>query len=139
MEQSCNAVIIVLGHVAIVGKGIHTKFARIRAVVFSFACTVVEQYAVNLALLASVRAVVYAPMASIRSTVQSHANHVDNLVRGVVLITSATIFVAKNAIALDVTLPVPKSFLAATNVLVCVEKPVPLCALFATLRSCLLC
>ena len=130
-------VIIVLGHVAIVGKGIHTKFARIRAVVFSFACTVVEQYAVSLALLVSVGALVYAPMVSVGGNVQRHANRAENLVHGVVLITSATIFAAKNAIALDVTLPVPKSFLAATSVLVCVEKTVPLCAPFATLKSCL--
>ena len=139
MEQSCNVVISVLEHVAIVGKGTHTKFVRIHAVVFSFACTVAEQHAVSLALLVSVHAVVGAPMISVRCTVQSHAIHVDSLVHGVVLITSATIFAAKNAIALDVTLPVPKSFLAATNVLACVEKTVPLSAPFATLKSCLLC
>ena len=132
-------VISVLGNVAIVGKGIHTKFARVHAVVFLFACTVAEQHAASLALRVPVHAAEGAPMIGVRSTAQSHADHVNSLVRGVALITSATIFVAKNAIALDVTLPVPKSFLAATNVLVCVEKPVPHCALFATLRSCLLC
>ena len=132
-------VISVLGHVAIVDKGIHTKFAKIRAAVFSFACTVAEQYAVSLALLVSVRAVVGAPMISVSSIVQSHAVHVDSLVHGVVLITSATIFVVKNATALDVTLPVLKSFLAATNVLACVEKTVPLCVPSATLKSYLLC
>ena len=132
-------VIIVLGHVAIVGKGIHTKFARIRAVVFSFACTVAEQHAVSLALRVSVNAVEGAPMIGARSTAQSHADHVDSLVHGVVLITSATIFVVRNAIALDATLLVLKSFLAATNVLACVEKTVPPCVPSATLKSYLLC
>jgi len=139
VEQSCNVVISVLGHVGIVGKGIHTKFARIHAVVFSFACTVAEQHAVSLALRVSVNAVEGVPMISVRSTAQSHADHVDSLVHGVVLITSATIFVVRNATALVVTLPVLKSFLAATNVLACVEKTVPPCVLSVTLKSYLLC
>jgi len=140
VEQSCNVVISVLGHVAIVGRGIHTKFAKIRAVVFSFACTVAEQYAVSLALHVSVGAVVDALIRSVGNIVQCHAIHVDSLVHGVVLITSATIFVAKNATALDVTLPVLKSFLnVATNVLACVEKTVPLCVPSVTLKSYLLC
>ena len=132
-------VISVLGHVAIVGKGIHTKFARSLAVVFSFACTVAEQHAVSLALRVSVNAVEGAPMIGARSTAQSHADHVNSLVRGVALITSATIFVVRNAIALDATLLVLKSFLAATNVLACVEKTVPPCVPSATLKSYLLC
>ena len=139
MEQSCNVVISVLEHVAIVGKGIHTKFAKIRAVVFSFACTVAEQYAVNLALHVPVGAVANVLMKSVRSTAQNHAIHVDSLVHGVVLITSATIFVLRYATAPDVTLPVLKSFLAATSVLACVEKTVPLCVPSATLKSYLLC
>ena len=138
MEQSCNVVISVLGHVAIVSKGIHTKFAKILALVFSFACTVAEVYAASLALHVSVGAVVGALMKSVRSTAQNHAIHVDNLVHGVVLITSATIFVVKSATALDVTLPVSKSFrLAATSALACAEKTVPLRVPSVTLKSCL--
>ena len=139
MEQNCNVVISVLGHVAIVVKGIHRKFVRIHAVVFSFACTVAEQHAVSLALRVSVNAVEGAPMISVRSTAQSHADHVDSLVHGVVLITSATISVVRIAIALDVTLLVLKSFLADTNLLACVEKTVPPCVPSATLKSYLLC
>jgi len=140
VEQSCNVVISVLGHVAIVGKGNRTKFAKIRAVVFSFACTVAEQHAVSLALHVSVGAAVGALMKSVRSTAQNHAIHVDSLVHGVVLITSATIFVVKSATAPDVTLPVPKSFrLAATSVSACAEKLVPLCVPSVTLKSYLLC
>ena len=123
-------------HVVIVGKRFHhTKFAKIRVTAFSFACTVAEQNAVSLALLASVHAVVGALMRSVSSIVQSRANHVDNHAHGVVLITSATICVVKNATARDVMLPVPKIFHAATLVLVCVEKPAPLCVLFATQKS----
>jgi len=139
VEQSCNVVINVLGHVAIVGIEKHTKFAKILAVVFSFAYTVAEQHAVSLALRVSVNAVEGVPMISVRSAAQSNADHVDSLAHGVVLITSATIFVVRYATALDVTLPVLKSFLAATNVLAYVEKTVPLCVLSATLRSYLLC
>jgi len=87
----------------------------------------------------SVNAVEGVPMISVRSTAQSHADHVDSLVHGVVLITSATIFVVRNATALVVTLPVLKSFLVATNVLACVEKTVPPCVLSVTLKSYLLC
>jgi len=139
VELSCNVVISVLGHVATVSQGIHTKFARIHAVVFSFACTVAEQPAVNLALHVSVHAVEGAPMIGARSNAPSHAIHVDGLVHGVVLITSAIIFVVRYATALDVTLPVLKSFLVATHVLACVEKTVPLCVPSATLKSYLLC
>ena len=132
-------VISVLGNVAIVGKGIHTKFARVHAVVFLFACTVAEQHAASLALRVPVHAAEGAPMIGVRSTAQSHADHVNSLVRGVALITSATIFVVRNAIALDATLLVLKSSLAVTNVLACVEKTVPPCVPSATLKSYLLC
>ena len=136
MGQSCHVVISVLGHVAIVNRGIHTKFAKIRALVFSFACTVAEESAVSLALHVSVGAVVGALMKSVRSTAQNHAIHVDSLVHGVVLITSATIFVVKSATALHVMLPVPKSFrLVVTSVLACAEKTVPLCVPSATPKS----
>ena len=139
VEQSCNVVISVLEHVATVGKEIHTKFAKIRVVAFSFACTVAEQHVVSHAFLASVHAVVGVPMGNVRSIVQSHVNPATNLAHGVVLITNVTIFVVKNATVLGVTLPVLKSFLAATHALVCVEKTVLLFVPSATLKSSLPC
>ena len=128
-------VISALENVAIVSKGVHTKFAKIGVVAFSFACTVAEQNAMSLVLLASVHAAVGALMISANSIVQSHVDHADNPANGIVLITSATIVVVKNAIALVAMLPVLKSFLAATLVLVCVEKTALLCVPFAKLKS----
>ena len=132
-------VISALEYVAIANSEIHTRRAKIRVVACSFAYTAAEQHAVSLALLASVDAVVGALMRSASSCVQSHANHVQNLAHGVVLITNATIFVVKNATVHGVMPPVPKCFHAATDVLVCVEKLALICVPCATLKGSLSC
>lgn len=139
VEKKWNVVITVLEHATIVGEGGHTKYAKIHVVASSFVYTVANRLAVYLVLLVLTAALVSALMTNVRSLVQVHANRVANLARGVVLMASAIIYVEKNATAYHVMPPVPRGFLAATHVLVCVEKAVLLCVPFAMRKSFLPC
>lgn len=75
----------------------------------------------------------------VKAAVRSCVCPAINRVPGCVLITSATVFVGKNASGLAVMLLAQKNSPAAIHVLVCVEKTVPQSVLFVTPKSSLLC
>ena len=139
VEQSCHVVISVLEYVAIANKVVYMNCANVHVVDYLFVRTVVKQHVVRLArrVIGDVAAV--ALMENAKKVVQSCVTRVQNHVHGAVLITSAIIYVERNAIALAVTLPVLRSCLAATRVLACAEKTAPLCALFVIPRGFLPC
>jgi len=138
-EQSCNVVISVLEYAAIANKGVRMNSANVHVVDCLFVRTVVQQNVVSLVRLVPGNVADVALMENAKNLVQDCVTRAQSHARGAVLITSAIIFVERNAIALVVMLPVPRSSLAATRVLACAEKTAPLCALFVILRSLLPC
>jgi len=139
VEQSCHVVISVLEYVAIANKMAHMNCANVHVVDYLFVRTAVKQHVVSLAPPVTGNVADVALMENARNVVQGCVTRAQNRAHGAVLITSAIIFVERNAIALAVMLPVPGSCLAATRVLACVEKTAPLCAPFVILRSFLPC
>ena len=139
VEKKCHVVISALELVMIANKAVHMNCANIHVVDCLFVRTVVKQDVVSLALPATENATDDALMGNVTNAVPSRVSRAEDHVLGVVLTTNAKISVERNAIALSVTLPVPKNCLAATHVLACVEKIAPLCVLFAILRSFLQC
>jgi len=117
-------------------KGVHMKCADAHAIVYSSVCTVVKLHVVSPAHPVTKNAVDVVLMKNVPNVVQSRVGHASSHANGVVLITSAIIFVG-NASAIDVltTPPAPKSSIVDTLVLVCVEKFVPKCVACAMQRS----
>ena len=123
----------------IANKAVHMNCANIHVVDCLFVRTVVKQDVVSLALPATENASDVALMDNVTNAVLSRATLVEDRAPGIVFTTNAKISVERNAIALAVMLPAPKSCLVATPVLACVEKTAPLCVPFAILRSFLQC
>jgi len=138
-EQICHAVTSALEHAMTASKAAHMKCANTHAADLSFVRTAVKRHAVRPAHLVPENAVDVALMENAPDAVFNHVIHATNRVAGVVLITNAIIFVERSAIALAVMPPAPRSLLAATHVLVCVERTVRRCVPFAMLKSFLLC
>ena len=139
VEKSCHVVISVLEHAMIANKGVHMNCANIHVVDCSFVLTVVKQHVVSLALPATENATDVALMGNVTNAVPSCVNRAEDRAPGIVLTTNAKISVERNATALPVMPPVPKSCLVATRVLACVENTAPLCVPFVILRSFLPC
>lgn len=113
--------------------------ANIHVVDYSFVRTVAMLYVPSLALPVTGNVEHVALTENVKNGVHSCVILALNRAHGVVHIISARIFVEKNATALHVMLPVPRSSPAVTLVLVCVEKTVPRCAAFAMPKSFLPC
>jgi len=139
VEQSCHAVTSVLEHAMTVSKGVHMRCANTHAADLSFVRTAVKRHAERPAHLVPENVVDVALMENAVNAVFNRVIHATNRVPGVVLITNAIIFAEKSVIALSVMPPAPRSSLAATHVLVCVERTVLRCVPFVMLKSFLLC
>lgn len=139
VEQSCHVVISVLAYATIANKVVHMNCANVHVVDYLFVRTVVKQHVVNLARPVTGIVADVALMENAKKVVPSCVTRAQSHVHGTVLITSAIIFVERNATALVVMHPVRRSFLAVTRVLACAEKIAPLCAPFVILRSFLQC
>ena len=139
VEKKCHVVISALELVMIANKAVHMNCANIHVVDCLFVRTVVKQDVVSLALPATENAIDVALTGNVKCTVHSRANRAEDRVLGRVLTTNAKIYVERNAIALAVMLPVPKSCLVAIPVLACVEKTAPLSVPPVILRSFLQC
>lgn len=139
VEQNYHVVISVLAYAAIANKVVHTNCANVHVVDHLFVRTVVKQRVVSLARPVTENVTDLALMENAKNVVPSCVTHAQNHAHGTVLITSAIIFVERNATALVVMHPVPRSSLAVTHVLACAGKIAPLCAPFVILRSFLQC
>ena len=133
--KSYHAVISVLVHAPNAAKGVRTRYANTLVADFSFAAIAVKRNAASLARPVTKNAVDVALIKNVPNLVHSRVHLAKNPANGVVLITHAIIFVARNVIALDVMLHALRGFLVATRVLVCVGKTVPLCAPFVTPKN----
>jgi len=139
VEKICHAVTSVLEHAVTASKGVHMKCANTHAGDLSFVRTAAKRRAVSPAHLVLENAVDAALTKSAPDAVFNRVIHAPNRAPGVALITNVITFVERSATALGVMPPVPRSSLAATHVLVCVERTVPQCVPFAMLKSFLLC
>ena len=139
VEQSCHVVISVLEYATIANKVVYMSCANVHVVDYLFVRTVVRQHVVSLARPVTGNVADVALMENANKVVLSCVTRAQNHAHGTVRITSVIIFVGRNATALVVMHPAPRSSLAVTRVLACAEKTVPLCASFVILRSFLPC
>ena len=135
VDKSYHVVTTVLVHATNAAKGVRTKYANTLVADFLFAAIAVKRNAASLARPVTKNVVDAALIKNVPNLVRSRVHLANNPANGVVLITHATIVVARDVIVLDVTLHALRGFLVATRVLVCVGKTVPLCAPFVMPKS----
>lgn len=133
--KNYSVVTNVLGHVKIVNREAHMNYVNIHVANCSYASTVVRLCVASLVLHVTGIAAEAALMESGPKNVLNRTSRVKNHAPGVVLTINVTISVVKNAIALAVMHPVPRSSHVVIRVLGCVEKIVPLYAAFAPPKS----
>ena len=139
VKKICHVVISALELVMIADKAVHMNCVNIHVVDCLFVRTDVKQHAMSLVLPVTENATDVVLTSNAENDVPSLVTRAEDHAPGIVHTINAKISVERNAIALAVTLPVPKNCLVVTPVLACVEKTVPLCVPFATLRSFLQC
>lgn len=139
VELSCHVVTSVPQHAVTANQGVHMRCVVTHVVDYSSVCTDAKPHAVSPVHPAAENVIDAALMQNVPNVVHNRASLVKNRAPGVVLITSATIPVERSVTALHAMLPAPRSSLAATPVLVCVERSAQHCVLFAMQKSCLPC